>query len=190
MKPKYVAIFSALLASACCIGPLLLVAMGVGIGAVFISRYPWFFVIGALAVLTWAWAKYLREKTTCNCKHKPIEARRSGMFTLLIATVIVLGFVGLNLSRYAFASPPALARTQAPVGDGLNRVVIPVEGLSCVTCEIPVRNSLKRIDGVKSVHVSVASKNAMVDYEPAKTSPKQLVAAINSTGYRASLPNK
>jgi len=29
-----------------------------------------------------------------------------------------------------------------------------------------------------------------VDYEPAKANPEQLVAAINSTGYHASLPNK
>jgi copper chaperone CopZ len=190
MKPKYVAIFSALLASACCIGPLLLVAIGVDTGAVFIGRHHRFFVIGGLAVLTWAWAKYLREKTICNCEHKPMEGRRSAVFTLLIATVMVLGFVGLNLSRYAFARTPPSAQRQAPVGDGLNRVVIPVEGLRCVTCEIPVRNSLKRIDGVKSVHVSVASKTAMADYEAAKTSPEQLVAAINSIGYRASLPNK
>jgi copper chaperone CopZ len=188
MKPKYVAIFSALLASACCVGPLLLVTIGVGTGAVFIGRYHWFFVIGGLAVLTWAWAKYLREKTICNCEHKPMEWRRSAMFTLLIATVMVLGFVGLNLSRYAFASTPPLA--QAQVGDDLSRVVIPVEGLRCVICEIPVRNSLKRIDGVKSARVSAASNTATVDYEPAKTSPEQLVAAINSTGYRASLPNK
>jgi mercuric ion transport protein len=190
MKPKYVAILSALLASACCIGPFLLAAISVGAGAVLAGRYHWFFVIGGLAVLTWAWAKYLREKMVCDCEHKPMEGRRSGMVTLLIATVMVLGFFGLNLSRYTFASTPALARTQAPVGDGLSRVVIPVEGLSCVTCEIPVRSSLKRIDGVKSVHVSVASKTTMVDYEPAKTNPEQLVAAINSTGYRASLPNK
>jgi copper chaperone CopZ len=190
MKPKYVAIFSALFASVCCVGPLLLVAIGLGTGVVFIGRYHWFFVIGGLAVLTWAWAKYLRERAICNCEHKPMEGRRSGMFTLLIATAMVFGFVGLNISRYVFASTPPLAQTQPPVASGLSRVVIPVEGLTCVTCEIPVRFALKRIDGVKSAHVSVASKAATVDYEPTKTNPEQLVAAINSTGYGASLPNK
>src|SRR5947208_4527474 len=137
MKPKYVAIFSALLASICCIGPLLLVAIGVGTGAVFIGRYHWFFVIGALAVLAWAWTKYLREKTVCDCERKSMEGRRSGMVTLLIATALVLGFAGLNISPYVFASTP-IAQTQAQLANGLNRIVISVEGLSCVTCEIPV----------------------------------------------------
>ena len=59
-----------------------------------------------------------------------------------------------------------------------------------MTCEIPVRHALRRIDGVKAAHVSSATKTATVDYEPAKTNPEQLVAAINSTGYRAARPNK
>jgi copper chaperone CopZ len=62
--------------------------------------------------------------------------------------------------------------------------------MSCATCEIAVRHALQRVDGVKSAHVSVATKTATVDYRPGKTNPEQLVAAINSTGYRAWLPNK
>jgi len=190
MKAKQAGILSALLASICCAGPLLLVAIGLGSGAAFVGRYHWFFLIGGMAVLTWAWTKYLREKTICDCEHKPMQGRRSAIFTLLIATVIVLGFGSLNISRYVFASAPASAQTQTQLANGLDRVVIPVEGMSCTTCEIAVRHALKRVDGVKSAHVSVATKTATVDYEPAKTNPKQLVVAINSTGYRAALPDK
>jgi copper chaperone CopZ len=190
MKAKQAAILSAILASTCCIGPLLLVAIGFGSGVAFVGRYHWFFLIGGIAVLTWAWTKYLREKTICDCEHKSMGGRRSGMFTLLVATVLVLGFAGLNISRYVFASPPVAAPTQTQLANGLNRIVISVEGLSCVTCEIPVRHALRRIDGVKFVHVSAATKTATVDYEPAKTNPEQLMAAISSIGYRASLPNK
>jgi len=188
MKPKYVAIFSALLASACCIGPLLLVAIGLGSGAAVVGRYHWFFLIGGLAVLTWAWAKHLREKTVCDCEHRTMEGRRSRMFTLLIATVIVLGFAGLNISRYVFASSPG--SREAQLANGLSRVVIPVEGMSCATCEIAVRNALKRVNGVKSAHVIVATNTATVDYDSSQTNPQELVTAINSTGYQASLPRK
>jgi copper chaperone CopZ len=188
MKAKQAGILSALLATTCCIGPLLLVAIGLGSGAAFVGRYHWLFLIAGIAVLTSAWAKYLREKTACDCEHKTMQGGRSGMFTLLIATVIVLGFAGLNMSHYVFASAPVAAQTQ--LANGLNRIVVPVEGMTCATCEIAVRHALKRVDGVKSAHVSLATKSATVDYEPAKTNPKQLVVAINSTGYRASLPDK
>ena len=190
MKTKQGGFLAAILAATCCVGPLLLVAIGLGSGAVFVGRYYWFFLIGGVAVLAWAWAKYLREKTICDCDDKPISGRRSAMFTLLIATLLVLGIAGLNISRYVFASAPVAARTQTQLANGLNRTVISVEGLSCVACEIPVRHALRRIDGVKSVDVDAATKTATVDYEPAKANPEQLAAAINSTGYRASLRNK
>jgi copper chaperone CopZ len=112
------------------------------------------------------------------------------MLTLVIATVVVLGFGSLNIGRYVLASAPVSPQIQTQVVNGLNRVVIPVEGMSCLTCEIAVRHALKRVDGVKSEHVSVVTKRATVEYEPAKTNPEQLVAAINASGYRASLPGK
>jgi len=190
MKANQAGILAVVLGSTCCIGPLLLVAIGVGSAAALVGRYHWFFIIAALAVLTWAWAKYLREKTVCDCQHKAMGGQRSAILTLLITTALVIGFAGLNISRYVFATTPAAVQTQTPLANGLNRIVLSVEGLSCVTCEIPVRHALRRIDGVESAHVSAATKTATVDYEPTKTNPEQLVAAINSTGYRATLPNK
>jgi mercuric ion transport protein len=187
VKAKQAGILALILGSTCCIGPLLLVAIGVGSGAVFIGRYHWFFIIAATAVLAWGWANYLREKTVCECERQKMRGQHSARLTLLITTALVISFAGLNIGRYVFGSlpPPATNR----LSNGLSRIVISVEGLSCVACEIPVRHALRKVGGVKSVQVSAATKTATVEYEPAKTNPEQLVAAINSTGYRASLPN-
>ncbi len=187
MKAGKAGVVSALLASVCCIGPLLLVAIGLGSGTAFIGRYHWFFLIGAVAVLTWSWAKYLREKTVCDCEHKTMPGRRAGFSTLLIATVIVLGLAGLNISRYVFASAPGSSQKQV-VADGLSRVVIPVEGMSCATCEIVVRRALAQVSGVQVARVSVAAKTAEVDFDPKQTTPATLVSAINATGYQARTP--
>jgi len=101
MKAKQAGILSAILASTCCIGPLLPVAIGLGSGAALVGRYHWFFLIGGLAVLTRAWAKYLREKTACDCEHKGMEGRRSEIITLLLVTALVLGFVGYYFASFA-----------------------------------------------------------------------------------------
>lgn len=187
MKASKAGVVSALLASACCLGPLLLIAVGLGSGAAFLGRYHWFFLIGGLAVLTWSWAKYLREKTVCDCEHTQMQGRRGTMWTLLLATVIVFGFAGLNITRYVFAGSPP--RTDQ-VADGRERVVLRVEGMSCATCEIAVRRALKQVDGVASADVSVATNSATIDFDPRKTTTDKLVAAVNSTGYRGSLLNK
>src|SRR5947208_12330878 len=108
MKAKYAGILSAVLGSICCIGPLLLIALGLGAGAAVIGQYHWFFVVAAIAVLAWAWIKHFREKARCACEHRPMDGRRVSLFTLLVGSVIVLAFAGLNLRSYAFAeAPPA-----------------------------------------------------------------------------------
>jgi copper chaperone CopZ len=188
MRAKSAGVLAAVMGSICCIGPLLSVAVGVGAGATVIGRYDWFFIGGAIVVLTWAWAKYLREKTVCDCEDRQMEGRRGPMFTLLIATMIVFGFVALNVSAHVFESSPQPSQTQ--VANGLTRVVIPVESMSCATCEIAVGSALKRVNGVATARVSVATKTAMIDYDPTKTNSEQLVAAINAPGNRASLPQK
>ena len=53
-----------------------------------------------------------------------------------------------------------------------------------------MRYALKSVNGIESAHVSAATKTATVDYDPVKTNPEQLVRAINSTGYRATLPHE
>ncbi len=104
MEAKHASILSAILGSLCCVGPLLLIALGLGTGAAVIGRYHWFFIIAAMAVLAWSWTKYLRAKTVCDCEHRPMDGGRRSLISLLIATLIVFGFAGLNISRYVFAS--------------------------------------------------------------------------------------
>jgi len=189
MKAKWSGTLSVLLASICCVGPLLLIAVGLGAGVAVISRYHWLFIAAAVAVLALAWTKYFREKTRCACEDKTMQGRRRGTVTLLIATAIVLAFVGMNTSRYSFARTSASAQARPPLASGINRVVIPVEGMTCATCEVGVRYALKSVNGVESARVSVATKTATVDYDPSKTNPEKLVTAINATGYRATLPH-
>src|SRR5260370_14276401 len=102
-----------------------------------------------MVALTWAWAKYLREKTVCDCEHKAMGGRRSAIVTLLVTTALVIGFAGLNISRYVFGSVPPAAENQLP--NGPSRVVVSLDGLSCVACETPVRPHISRIDSVTAI---------------------------------------
>jgi Cu/Ag efflux protein CusF len=46
---------------------------------------------------------------------------------------------------------------------------------------------LERLDGVVRADVSFEEKAATVQYNPAKVTPEQMIEAINSIGFRASL---
>jgi copper chaperone CopZ len=54
-----------------------------------------------------------------------------------------------------------------------------------------VEAALVKVDGFKSVKVSVPDKQAVVTYDPKKTDPQKLVKAINdNTTFTASVPKK
>lgn len=187
MKAKNLGIFSAIFASICCVGPLLLILLGLGtlgIGAV-IGRYHWWFVGGGILLILIAWSYYHREKRACGLKACQMENKRATLVTLIIATLIVTFFVGLNLYTYLGKSEDI-----RPVSSGANLqyIEISVEGMTCLTCEFSVSTALKKIGGVIEATASAKEKKAKVKYDPAKTNIERLVEAINKTGYKASLP--
>ena len=83
------------------------------------------------------------------------------------------------------------AKAESPIVDTsrVHSVALTVEGMTCPSCSVAVRTALKRLDGVREAKVDVAAKRAVVEYEPAKVTPKQLVDAVNRLGYQASLPS-
>jgi len=69
----------------------------------------------------------------------------------------------------------------------LATATIQVEGMTCGGCAASVRQALIRREGVTSAEVSLEKKQAVVKYDPAKVTTKQLAETINQTGFKAKL---
>ncbi|HEX2778375.1 MAG TPA: cation transporter, partial [Gemmatimonadaceae bacterium] len=70
----------------------------------------------------------------------------------------------------------------------LDRVTIPVGGMTCAACQARVQRTLARSPGVAEASVNLMLANATVAYDPAATNAGALVDAIRATGYSAELP--
>lgn len=78
MKASKLGILSVAIASICCVGPLLLILLGLGslgIGAA-IGKYHWYLIVAALLLLTFAWKNYLKKKKTCDLKTCKMEDKK------------------------------------------------------------------------------------------------------------------
>lgn len=102
----------------------------------------------------------------------------------------LIGTVALGATLVLSASCSTNASAQAPADKTAKAqtIALTVEGMTCASCSVAVRTALKQLDGVKDAKVSAPDKRAVVDYEPAKVTPQQMVDAVNKLGYRASLP--
>src|SRR5687767_14680568 len=60
-----------------------------------------------------------------------------------------------------------------------------VEGMTCASCVAHVSKAARSVPGVQSADVHLARGRAVVRFDPAKTDPTQVAAAINQSGYHA-----
>ena len=67
------------------------------------------------------------------------------------------------------------------------RLELPITGMTCASCAMRIEKKLNKLDGV-TAGVNYATERASVDYDPAAVTPDQLVAAVESAGYTATLP--
>jgi Cu+-exporting ATPase len=74
------------------------------------------------------------------------------------------------------------------MSEHLERVTIPVAGMTCAACQGRVQRALEKEPGVAAASVNLMLKNAVITYDRARTSPAALVEAITRTGYEAELP--
>ncbi len=66
-------------------------------------------------------------------------------------------------------------------------VTFKVEGMTCGGCVIGVRKVLTRLAGVSKADVSYQRSRAVVTYDPEVVTVQQMVAAIKTLGYTATV---
>lgn len=65
----------------------------------------------------------------------------------------------------------------------MEKIEIPIEGMHCVNCAGRVEKALNDVDGVKA-NVNFASEKAYVEFDPGKTSPREIVDAVLKAGFK------
>ncbi|MCC2671560.1 MAG: copper-translocating P-type ATPase [Armatimonadetes bacterium] len=66
---------------------------------------------------------------------------------------------------------------------GVERVSLPVTGMSCAACSARIEKVLRRTPGVHEANVNFAAHRATVDYDPALLDPLGVAGAIEGAGF-------
>ena len=67
----------------------------------------------------------------------------------------------------------------------LQKVKMPVDGMTCSACQSNVKKTIKEFDGVTDVEVNLEKKFAYFTYNPSKVNIEQIQKAVNDKGYSA-----
>lgn len=68
------------------------------------------------------------------------------------------------------------------------RTKLNVTGMTCNHCVHAVKSALEGVGGVTSARVDLDAGTAIVDYDDARTSPRELTTVVADAGYEAEEP--
>lgn len=184
------ALVAALAASSCCLGPVILAALGLGSAGVFtgVAAYrPLMLGVTAVFLGVGFYLVYRRPRAAtgdaCGCERP--KAGRLPRLLLWVATVVTLLVAG---------APPLLAKLSAqgssapaPTSGPLATAAIHVEGADCEACAAPLRKVLVAAGGFTDLKLDVQTQIVTVSYTPGPGRPDVYLRAIDDLGYEAKL---
>lgn len=207
------AIISAIVASACCIGPL--VVLGLGLGGAWVGNltilepYRPIFMLITLAFLGYAFYRIYRKPAAEKCEpgsycSKP-NSNKINKISLWTTTILILGLLASPyFIPYIYGKKSNSTTTkgilQNPNRSGLvcedcapdkildakkheKVVVLEVPDMHCPACPITVQKSLVQLDGVIKAEADLKSKTARVVFDPIKINVQTLIDATTKVGY-------
>ena len=69
----------------------------------------------------------------------------------------------------------------------MRQITLPITGMTCANCVATVERNLKKLEGVNSASVNLASERASVEFDPAKVGQKDLIERVRRAGYGVAL---
>jgi copper chaperone CopZ len=185
-------VFAAILASFCCILPIVFALTGlsvVGASAAFAAWRPYLLMatFGLLAAGFYFAYRPVKAECAPGSACALPTTKRSGRVVLWLTTAAVAAFALFPyysgpVAEFVLPDKTAHAASPAPA---LQHASFRIEGMDCAACAVAVEGKLKSEAGVQTARVSFEQKAAEVDYIAAVASPEQFRKAIEEAGYQA-----
>jgi len=176
-------VFAALVASLCCIGPLLSLTLGLGsfAASAWFAQWRPVFLGVTFVLLGLAWyLTYRRPTVDCedgSCVRPPGKAARLSLWLGTIVALAAAIYPALPAANHQIKAAAVVA------SDAKLSVLIP--SMDCPACAAGIEASLSRAPGVKQAAVNYDTKAAELVYDPTLTSRDQLLALIDASGFLA-----
>jgi len=178
-------LFTAFVASLCCITPVAAFLAGIsGVASTFSWMDPFRPYLIALTVLILGFAWYQKLKPnwdpSCACEENPSFVKTKSF----LGVVTVLAIVLMSFPYYSDAFFPKQEQKVIYIQESqVQTTSLKIEGMTCTGCEATVSNAAMGVNGVLEVNTSYENQNATIKFNKEKTNLENIIEAINKTGF-------
>lgn len=185
------AVMTAILASLCCIGPVVVALIGIGsIGAfaAFEAYRPYLIGMTVLLLALAFYLAYRKREVMCEDGSCKIEsASKWNKLTVWLAAALAALAIAFPSFNFTNANAAHVMLNQQRKQNSTVVAVLEIEGMDCKGCAKGLEATLSRAAGVKNAAVEFEKSRAIVEYDSTKTSVERLVAVVDETGFKAKL---
>lgn len=188
-------LFAAIVASLCCITPVLSLIAGIGGIA---STFSWmeplrpYLITLTIGVLGFAWYQKLKprnaEEIECDCEGNEKPTFWQSKKFLGMITVIAIVMLAFPSYSHIFYSNTSVDKSELVNESALFEFKI--EGMTCTGCEEHVKHEVLQLPGIAELEVSHESGNAVIAFNLSKVSADSISSAIEKTGYQVTSKTK
>jgi len=176
-------VLAGVVASLCCVGPLLALSLGLGsfAASAWFAQWRPVFLGVTFVLLSVAWyLTYRRPKVDCkdgSCARPPGKAARISLWLGTLVALAAAIYPSLPAANHQI-NAAAVASSDASLS-----VLIP--SMDCPPCAAGIEASPSRAPGVKQAAVDYDTKTAVLVYDPSVSDLDKLLALIDATGFPA-----
>lgn len=178
-------IAAAVIASLCCIGPVVVVLLGAGsIAAFSIFEIYRPYLIGLTAALL-GLAFYLTyRKREVKCEDGTCKGESAGKWAKSgVWTATLLAGVAVAFPYFGFAPQSSLNKSV----DSTAVVTLSISGMDCKACATGLEGSLAGMKGVRKARVDFEGGKATLDYDAKIVKPAAFIDRVNESGFTATI---
>lgn len=190
-------LLSAVVASACCWLPLLLITLGVSgaaVGVVF-ERYRPIFLTTAFLLLSVAFYYSYRRRPSADREDccAPGSAKVNRMRKVNRAMLWAVTAVTLAFAFFPSYVGALLGDTdKSAISAEMPSITIAIEGMTCEACATTLENELAKHPAVEAVDVDYGQETAVIVETPGSSGKhrESILEVIRKAGYRGRFPNE
>ena len=182
-------LLTAIVASLCCITPVLALlggASGLASSFSWIEPFRPYFI--GLTVLVFAFAWYqklkLQKQVDCDCEADNKKSFWQSKSFLGIVTAVAALLIAFPYYAKAFYPKPQETKVVVVDQTNIKQAVFKIKGMTCESCTQHVNTEISKVKGIVTFQTSYEDANSTVKFDNSKTSIDSIAAAINSTGYK------
>lgn len=183
-------IITAVVASLCCILPIVFAVTGIAglAAAASFERFrPYFLALTVVLFISGVFYAYRDRKKACApgsvCAAQPMSRWNIwvlGLLALFIMALAAFPYYSGPVAKAVVSHPRAGV---TPSGAPLATATFLIPDMDCPACATGLQAAFEKLSGVRAAKVDYESRRATITYEPAKQNVPAFIKVVNDAGY-------